>query len=1007
MGDLQVGAVNAKVGADVSGYKAGMVEAANATRDLGAASKLSEGQIRELFNSTEKQRAALLEQWRATNDAAAGVKTWTDAMQRAQMALSGTHDQALKMNAAMDEGKDKASEFGGELLKMVGLGAAAGGGIGLATAALGLLKDATIGSIEAFVEFGHRLDLLHTKIDVPVETAAAWEASASVTGVSAERIASTLAMMDSRLAQGSKQATSALNDLGISLEQMRASNPQEQLQLLTTGLEHIGASGAKADVIVKELFGGRIGLQMLPALTADAAKLRAEIEGINGPLEHQVETAVRYETSAAILSAHWASIRRTLTEPLVGGLADFLRDPNTYMANINRIPFAGQANEGGVGGSGAGATGAGGETLSDIPGGFTKDEWDKHLTDRQEALEKANAKALAEEKRFADAERQINADAAKVGEEDEVRITKLLYDSKLRAMKVWGDEEAAHDKQRLKASADLGDAETRQLKAEEALSIAIDEAENRRMREAEQKRHAAVMGQIADLEMVGHAFEGLGNIIGGVFGQLAHGIGATTVALGNYAKQIEENTRLANAGVNGYTAGSLTTNQKIGAGINAAGTAASIYEEGDYKSGAMRGAAAGAQFGPAGAAIGFVAGAYIGLMGGDRLDEEARKAGNALGHTVSVAYAKELEQGAKAAGMTFDQFIEKMRKEQALSDAIQKRRDVEQGLGTAQGGFSTIDAILHPTGGRASDLNVTPAIEALVGTIAKKINDALNSSGLGYLVSGPLKDSKAYTAAQGVASGAAQISAGMRQAGFVDQKLTEAMGGLADEIEKQAYDAAIAAGLGPTEATKAGFGAIAPILTQQLNDSLATGQKMDAKTQELIDTAKANGINIVADPLLVANDIANKQLDSLDAIKRKLLGLPEGGGTLDPTPGAPNPDPTKGPPPGIDPKTGLPTTRPPGYPANLPWPPEHHAGGGIVPPSPGGRLIVAGDGGEAEAVIPMSRMGTMGGGGNHYFLVQIGNREIKEVTIEAISEGFFKGDPRLVPTARRAITGRP
>jgi hypothetical protein len=1043
VGDLNVGAVNAKIGADVSGYKQAMVDAASSTKALGDASNYTTAQLVELAKATADQREKLLEQWAAANDAAKGINAWTEAQQRAAMAMSGAHDQATKLNEAMDHGKESAGAWGEELLKMAGGGAVLAGGVALGIAALEGLKEITIGSVESFVAFGHSLELLHTKIDVPLEFAAAWKQTESVTGVSAERMASSLAMMDSRLAQGSKQALSAVNDLGISLEELRASAPQEQLHLLADGMQRLEATGQKADVVVKELFGGRIGLQMLPTLTQHAQELRDRIMEINGPLEQQVASAERYEAASALLLAHWEAIKRKLTEPLVGGMASFFEEIDKRGLGS----ALGKLTVGGGLGSQEGVTppGAGphpGEApwpgFSEVPGGFSQSEWDAHLEKRQKALEKANAKALAEQKKFNDAEFQITAEAHRVDEAEQARWHKaddaLDKEASALTLSSMKDDEKDRTKIRndeIKHANDLAQAsitvDALQAGAEERLAQAYGDrgraidmatektvdhlyklaehiAADKNLTEAERQLLLAKLALTAatvvetgaqqklveGLHEIGTALQHLSADLGGA----ATGWGQTFSTLGSI--------------VDSFGAKTLTTMGKVAAAINAVGTAVNIYQ-GDGSTaptmgaGAAKGAAAGAQFGWVGALVGGLAGGFIGLMGEDRVMEEARKAGMALGRTVSTAYAYQLEQGAKAAGMTFDEFVEKMRQEEALNTAIQKRKDIEQGLGTAQTGLAAITAALP-------NLVNTPELQAAIATITGRINDAMGASGLGYLASGPLKDSKAYAAAQAAAGGAAQVDIGMRQAGFVDQKLTEAMGGLASDIEKQAYAAAIAAGLSPTEATKAGFGAIVPILTQQLNDSLATGQKMDAKTQELIDTAKANGINIVGDPLILANSKADDRLAKLEEIRLAILHILPGQIEYPPPPPPPGGDPTRGQPDWIDPKTGYPRNPPPGYPPNLPWPPappEHHAMGGYIPARPGGTLGILGEGGEGEYVIPESKMGAMGGGGAMHFDVHLDDQKFGTIVVNTIKREAYFQNGEMISTLRRAVIGRP
>lgn len=59
----------------------------------------------------------------------------------------------------------------------------------------------------------------------------------------------------------------------------------------------------------------------------------------------------------------------------------------------------------------------------------------------------------------------------------------------------------------------------------------------------------------------------------------------------------------------------------------------------------------------------------------------------------------------------------------------------------------------------------------------------------------------------------------------------------------------------------------------------------------------------------------------------------------------------------------------------------HLARGGMIPATPGGQVIVAGEGGEDEFVIPRSKMG---GRGDIY--IQIGDREIRDFIVSEIDE---------------------
>jgi len=104
------------------------------------------------------------------------------------------------------------------------------------------------------------------------------------------------------------------------------------------------------------------------------------------------------------------------------------------------------------------------------------------------------------------------------------------------------------------------------------------------------------------------------------------------------------------------------------------------------------------------------------------------------------------------------------------------------------------------------------------------------------------------------------------EAGIFDAGLAAAGGEAASALLVEETQAAVEAGLSQEEATRAGFAAIAPILQQQLNASIRSGQELDENTKRLLEEAKANGIEILADPALQQLDVAKQQLGVLQQI---------------------------------------------------------------------------------------------------------------------------------------------
>jgi hypothetical protein len=154
------------------------------------------------------------------------------------------------------------------------------------------------------------------------------------------------------------------------------------------------------------------------------------------------------------------------------------------------------------------------------------------------------------------------------------------------------------------------------------------------------------------------------------------------------------------------------------------------------------------------------------------------------------------------------------------------------------------------------------AAELIIG----KVRDALLKSGMGMQLDPALAKSEAFQGAQGAAGDIAGVLSGMREAGMVDEGLMGAAAGASQELFNQAVAAATEAGKAPAEAQKAGFGAISQLLREQLNASIQSGKELDANTQKLLDEAKKNGIEIMADPIIESLAVERKMLEALNQI---------------------------------------------------------------------------------------------------------------------------------------------
>ncbi len=354
--------------------------------------------------------------------------------------------------------------------------------------------------------------------------------------------------------------------------------------------------------------------------------------------------------------------------------------------------------------------------------------------------------------------------------------------------------------------------------------------------------------------------------MGTVFAGLSNGLALLGGALGGLWDRVLQVIQNIGQSFQGFK--QKTGTEKFQTIAGAAGQLGSLVggPAGSAISGAAGGALTGAAIGSiipgigtvAGAVVGGVIGGVSGWLSGNKAKKDAKEAGKILGRNVSEEAAKQLRQEAKAAGMSFSEFVKKIARDEARQKATEERRKVESGLSTAASGAQGLQALLEK-GGLSAGL--TSAFQALIG----KVNEALLKTGLGIL-DARLAKSEKFTEAQGAAGNVAQIVAGMREAGFIDAGLTAAAGEAATGIRDQAIQAALESGLTQQEAQRAGSAAIASLLREQLNASVQSGNELDANTRALLEEAKRNGIEILADPAIESLAVQKDQLGVLRQI---------------------------------------------------------------------------------------------------------------------------------------------
>jgi hypothetical protein len=282
-----------------------------------------------------------------------------------------------------------------------------------------------------------------------------------------------------------------------------------------------------------------------------------------------------------------------------------------------------------------------------------RDESDKAAASVGKILKPVNAPNVARSAQ----ERAQEAESLKIAQEAEKKkelIDKLLYDSKLRAMRDWLKDEDEGEKFRMKMAAQAAEYQIK-LDKEEA-DAAKDRFERRKEYEEAfariaielaQQQHEADLRATEDFGRLGQAIQGVGEALGSGF-------------LTNLGSAMD-----LFAGISIQAQNAANGMQKATVVMNAAGAA---LNSGSFLSGAGAGAAAGSMFGPIGAGIGALAGGLLGLFGkAKKAREEMKKLQDQF--VQSMGGMDALKKAAAAAGVSLDAMF-KAKNKDALSKAI-------------------------------------------------------------------------------------------------------------------------------------------------------------------------------------------------------------------------------------------------------------------------------------------------------------------------------------------------
>lgn len=301
----------------------------------------------------------------------------------------------------------------------------------------------------------------------------------------------------------------------------------------------------------------------------------------------------------------------------------------------------------------------------------------------------------------------------------------------------------------------------------------------------------------------------------------------------------------------------------------------------------------------------------VGLFKKDPVKKAQKEIGKALGQDISREMAQQMMDEAKAQGVSLQEIIKRHKDKIAADQKRERDRVVSEGLTMAQEGLGSMMGAFYTTkeerekaqkdGGPSSVLNMfsnptlaktsagafsavfwatvkekglTEATKAMKDIWERMLEgmkeagvdiDALGLGSVSQLFG--LAENESFAGASNAASGMGQVITGMAQAGYVDQALMSGATSMAGELQDQAERAALEAGMAPAEATKAGFQAVQPLLQAQLDAALASGAGISEELQALLDEARANGIDIIASPMV-------QQLEELRRIRAAVEGKP-------------------------------------------------------------------------------------------------------------------------------------
>lgn len=645
------------------------------------AAKLTTEQIVALANAGKDERGKLLDDFQkmaaAATGGAAATEKWTEANQRAAMAMAAAHDQASKLNEGLSETKGHADEISHAFANALGLGAfltVAGG----AAAVLSSVRDVVHESIVGTAEYAHNLENLSLKTGISTTGLQELGLAARLGGKDVEGLARAVTLMEANVAQGSPKAVKAMQ--ALHLDKSVFDDTETAIRTISERLQEIGDVGERANIARALL--GKGGLDMLPALMQDLDAVSAKARELGVVMnEDDVRAASDLAVSAQLLSETWNGLLQQfgLTVARSEPVNEALKKLTDDFAEVSKATAKGGGSSSAADSIGEAATAAlqFGEDLNATKGPVLT--WIENLykmnpillmvkestlalslaqkafheavamgsplgdlptarpasgtSDKAAAMEMLGlpadldtlTKGLADDLKKAK-DQILKDDRAFQAEKD--KIAKLLYDSSLRAM---NDMRKAVEQDHKNQMAEGLRFLTEEAKHDADEQKLIDDNTRQFIAEVKQKAEERKKADAAELkEMQEHARESeaaiksIGSSIGGVFGDI----------FGSFSKLIAQSSQDVTDNVANSFEKSLMgvlDNPKVREALNGIAGAVQVamqgysigHSAGSAGTGALEGAASGAAMGAAigaptgiGAPVGAVIGGVIGGVAG-------------------------------------------------------------------------------------------------------------------------------------------------------------------------------------------------------------------------------------------------------------------------------------------------------------------------------------------------------------------------------------------------------